>query len=259
MSDIFSGDRLNKAFSFPFKDPDWQQKLLIAFLLVIANFIVPLVPMIFLMGYCFQIARSIIVDKAEMPVLPEWRDWGGFFKDGIKLMGVSLIYMLPAVLVFLLGFIVIFGGSFLIVFLEDLGQDFDVLLGIFSMLSSFSWIFFMGIGMILSLLTGVFYAPAMAHMVAKDEFAAAFRIKEWWPYFKKNFFGFLLAYLMIWGISMVSAIIMQILQLTVVLCCLIPILMSFVSTYSTLVTYALFGYAYLEGVEKDSKIEVRGD
>ena len=259
MSDIFSGDRLNIAFSFPFKDPNWQQKLLIAFLLVIANFIIPFIPMIFLLGYCYQIARSIIIDKAEMPVLPEWQDWGGFFKDGIKLIGVSLVYMLPAVLVFALGVLVIAGGSFLIVFLEGLGERYQVLLGIFSMLSSLSWVFFMGVGMVLSLLTGIFYAPAVTHMIAKGEVAAAFHFKEWWPYFKKNFFGFLLSYLMIWGISMVSAILMQILQLTVVLCCLIPILMSFVSTYSTLVSYALFGYAYLEGVEKDSRIEVRGD
>src|SRR5688572_3600757 len=81
-----------KPFTYVFDDPRWLQKILIGGLFYLASFL--LVGWFFILGYLARVVRNIIAD-VTLP-LPEWEDLGGFFNEGVRLFGISLIYCLPA-------------------------------------------------------------------------------------------------------------------------------------------------------------------
>src|SRR3546814_6276942 len=58
---------------FTFTDPQWKNKFLIGGLLTLAGYALPILPLLFVYGYCAQIMRRIIIEKGE-PYLPEWQD-----------------------------------------------------------------------------------------------------------------------------------------------------------------------------------------
>ena len=108
----------------------------------------------------------------------------------------------------------------------------------------------MGIGFVLMLLLSVLLPSALGHLVAKEQFSAAFRAREWWPIFRANLSGFLLSYLLLFGAVYVFSFAIQILYLTIILCFLLPFVMAFFGTYLGFVSSALIGQAYGVGVEK---------
>jgi hypothetical protein len=108
----------------------------------------------------------------------------------------------------------------------------------------------MGLGMALMLVLMLLMTVGMAHMVAKDEFGAAFRFREIWSIFKKNVAGYLIAFVILMGLYSVLMMVSQVLMLTVVLCCLYPVLLLVFSTYMMIVGSVLFAQAYVEGADK---------
>ena len=99
----FTYAELQDLFTFPFRDPQWKNKLLIGSLISLAGFVFPFIPWIFLYGYGVQIMRRIIVENGE-PYLPEWDDWNRLFVDGLRLGGVILIICFPFVLLAIVGY-----------------------------------------------------------------------------------------------------------------------------------------------------------
>jgi hypothetical protein len=99
MTNSFTSDELLALAKFPFTDPRWKNKFLIGGLLSLAGYAIPVLPLLFVYGYCAQIMRRIIVEN-EAPYLPEWEDWGKFLQDGLKLFGVGLVYSLPGLIFF---------------------------------------------------------------------------------------------------------------------------------------------------------------
>jgi hypothetical protein len=91
MASTASLEGVKKTIFFPFKGKSWGVKLLIGSALNLANYIIPLLPLIPVYGYAGQIARRVILQD-EDPEMPEWSDWGLFFSDGIKLLGAAAIY-----------------------------------------------------------------------------------------------------------------------------------------------------------------------
>ncbi|MBI1884325.1 MAG: DUF4013 domain-containing protein [Chlamydiae bacterium] len=104
---------LQLALSFPFKDSNWVLKLLIGGVLSLIG----LLPMAFgilgvesvffrlltyvlffglfvlflgPLGYGFSILKS--AEEGQSPSLPEWKDWGVIFKNGLMVLGVCLAY-----------------------------------------------------------------------------------------------------------------------------------------------------------------------
>jgi hypothetical protein len=63
MANSYSSDDLIALAKFPFNDPQWQTKFLIGSLVILAGYIVPIIPLFFVYGYSFQIMRRIIVEK----------------------------------------------------------------------------------------------------------------------------------------------------------------------------------------------------
>jgi flagellar biosynthesis protein FlhB len=250
MQQNFTMNGLQTLLYFPFKDTDSRNKLLIASALGFASFIIPIIPWLFILGYAGAIMKQIIVDKQE-PFMPDWKNWNEYISLGGKLFGVSLVYAIPTFIPVLLGYLGMMLPA-IIGILSGNSHSFlnsDRFSGIV-MLSSFGGMILFGIGMFFSLILWVFLPPALAHVVAKDSFAAGFQFRDWWKIFKANIGGFFLSLVISGGLYMALIIAMQIIYMTLILCILLPFLLAFISAYLTIIIFTLVAQAYREGVMK---------
>jgi hypothetical protein len=180
--------------------------------------------------------------------LPNWDNWESLFIDGIRLVGVSLIFTAPGLILYGLGAVLSFSMPFLASVLSDpAGQSSLFTLFTFGTMG-LTWIIF-GAAIIVTLALGLILPAPLCHVVANNRFGAAFHFSEWWPIFKANFGGFILSYLLVLGSSMIFSIAYQVLYLTIILCCTLPIVLSVFGFYIPLVSYTLYSQAYRNGVE----------
>lgn len=249
MSTTNTTQGIGESFSFPFEDPEWAQKLFIAALLMLANFLVPIIPVFFLAGYGLEIMRGVVLGDGRSR-LPPWRDWGRLFMDGLSLFGISLLYMLPVILFALIGFGLMFLPTLLVGFISSGQEEVSTILVLIPVLGTLAGVFVLGLVTLLAILLGLALPLAYLHFAVKGRFRAAFNFSEWWRVVRINFTDFLIAYAVVLVISILSGLLMQLLSLTVILCLVIPILQSFVSVYTLLVYASLFGQAYRNGLEK---------
>lgn len=87
-------DDIGRAFTFPFKDPQWFVKFLIGCLMCILAFVG--VGFFILAGYFIQITQRAM--RNEERVLPDWDGIGQKLVLGIKIVIVYLVYLLPVIL-----------------------------------------------------------------------------------------------------------------------------------------------------------------
>lgn len=78
-------------FGFVFQDPRWVTKILIGGLFYILCFVLIGVP--FILGYCARLARNVASGNPQP--LPEWDDIGGYFVEGLRLLAVGFMYVVP--------------------------------------------------------------------------------------------------------------------------------------------------------------------
>ncbi len=79
------------ALSFVTQDRDWIKKIAIAALLSIT--VIGAIPVL---GWGVEISRRVIHGASE--VLPDWNDFGGYIKAGLKYFVVGLVWALPLVI-----------------------------------------------------------------------------------------------------------------------------------------------------------------
>lgn len=241
---------LSTLLAFPFQDRSWFKKLLILALILLVSSAIPILPLILIAGYMARLARRLARGEGS-PALPAWDDLGGIFKDGWRPFAAAFTWLLPAFALLFTGWLFLMIST---VFLpqytsnyrwDNLGASevlyfISMLLGWGAMLA----------GGVISLLLGIVLPAAITHSAVKDEYAAAFRLKEWGPIFTANLGGFLTAYLVTFGISLVFTLLMQVLVVTILLCWAVPILAFAFSAYLYPVSAALFGEAYRVGSDK---------
>ncbi len=248
MANSLSTNSLQSLLEFPFKQPKGTEKLVIGAALTLLSFAIPILPSLVVAGYHAAIGRRAI--RTGELVMPEWDDWSGFLLDGLKVAGVTLVFMAPAIAAFFLGYGGMMATSLGAAFVEDGGPAEIVPLMPVLLLGSFGGIALFGVGMLLLLAAAAFLPPALAHVVATGSFAAAFRVREWGAILRANPGGFVLGYIILMGVSFVGTFAIQILQLTIILCCLVPLALAAYSMYMGTVGSALFGQVYREGVAK---------
>jgi len=239
MASALDALKLEQAFTFPFKDPRWVTKLAIAAGLSLLNFLI--IPIFIFSGYSYRIMKRVIVDK-QPPELPEWDDWGGLIKDGLRLYAAGLIYTLPAILVFLATWVVML-ISFIVASDSSTLEPWMVVL----------WLSFpigFTLVMILAIPGQVFGQAAIAHLVATDRFSAAFHVKELWSIFRANVGGFFLTWLITYAASMALIFVTQFLAYIPVFCLVYPLVIIAGSVYLALVSYALYAQVYVEAIVK---------
>ena len=233
---------ISQILIFPFQDQQWVKKIAIASVLVFISFI-PILPIVLLLGYMAEIIRRIAVNK-ESPSLPEWDDLGIFFQDGFRLFGAGLIYMIPPALLMIAGY----AGMFIpLIIMETgvVGQGQGLLMMIAGYVAGFG---LMGIGALISMVTGIVLPVAGAHAAVKRDFSAALKFGEIGNILKANWSGFLVAFLILIGGSVVLYYGSYFLIATVILCCLYPFVICVVVAYLAVVGAALFGEAYRDGL-----------
>jgi hypothetical protein len=250
MTQAFTTESLQALFAFPLRDPNWKTKLLIGVLLVVVGMFIPIVPLFVLGGYCAQIMRRMIVEGGD-PYLPEWDDWGRLLTDGLRVYGAGFVLMLPLGLLFLLGYGLLISPAFLAAWMDAAEAEAQAPVLIFPMfLGTLGGMAVFGIAMLLVFVASALLPPAIAHVVAKNEFTAAFRFSEWWRIFRANLGGFLIAYGLVMGLYIILGFALQIVSMTIVLCCVLPILSAAVGVYVMLIANVLFAQAYREGRDK---------
>ena len=239
---MFFGYDLKEIFTFPFKDADARKYLLIGGLISLAGFFIPILPYFVLYGYAVIIAKQVL--NGESPRMVPWEDWGGMFKDGAKLFGIRMIFSLPIII---LAIPLMLGGIAMPFIAEGLNSaDAENFVAIFSIIMMGS----MCIIIPLSIPLAILIPAAEIHNVDKDDFAAAFRFKEWWSILCANLGGFIIAFGIYYVASMVFATVMQLLFVTIIFACLAFIIIPAMTIYLTLVMYATVAQAYKVGKEK---------
>ena len=248
MSTTFTTTPIKQVLSYPFKDERWKGKTVIGILIMLGNFIVPILPALFVYGYYYQIMERILNGDGELH-LPEWDDWGKLLKDGWRLFCVNFLYNLPAVFFMLAGWVVYFVGIFGLAI--GTAESYIPEESIF-LIYLFMGIMFLcyGIGLIFILLSSLAVPPAMCNAVKHESFAAAFRFSEWWKVLKANIGGFFITLLIGYGLFMIIMFVGQFLYMTMICCCLMYPAMLIGGYYIALVFFALIPLVYKEGLEK---------
>jgi hypothetical protein len=242
LSQSYSSDDIKTLFTFPFEDPEWVNKFLIGSLVAFSAFIIPLLPYFLLYGYMAEVMRRAI-NHNELS-LPAWDDWGKLFTDGLKLFGAIFVWMLPVMLLFFVGFFVFFFGLGLAGATTEGSESAAAALSIGGMIGMF---IFFGLMTLFGMAIGFLFPVVMGHVVATNEFGAAFRIREWWAIFRANLGGFLMAFVLLFALSMALSFALSLLYFTIILCCIIPFLMAPVTLYLVVIQGAVFGQAYRQG------------
>ncbi len=91
---------IGKSFSYVFEDPQWLKKVLIGGiinLIPIVNFAAT--------GYWLEETKRVYEGR-ELP-LPEWDNFGGYFMKGLVALVATLIYSIPAILIYCCAFFLV--------------------------------------------------------------------------------------------------------------------------------------------------------
>jgi len=248
MSEIVTRVSLKALFRFPFQGTKWQNNFIIGSLFAFGNFIIPIIPLIFVAGYCLQLMRQAIQGQGPTE-LPEWNDWGRLFVDGARMLGVGFIYLLPGFVVLVGGMALYFVGSFSLPVLTAFGQDNSGPSAAFPLVFLFLMAVFMLsflVGFVLIALGAIPLPVATAHFAAKDHFGSAFQLGEWWPLLRVNKLGYLIAFVIVFGLYFILSFVMMMAYYTIILCFLVPFLAAPIFFYLAVISATLFGQTYRE-------------
>ena len=83
------------AFSFPFQDEKWIEKIVIAAVIGI----IPIIGWFALLGWSIEIGRRVINGDDE--VLADWSDFGGLLTLGFKAWVAALVFSIPLIIVWI--------------------------------------------------------------------------------------------------------------------------------------------------------------
>ena len=151
-----------------------------------------IVPIFFALGYVYRCIKGTIEGGER---LPEYRDWGGMFIDGLKLFAAYLIILIPtALIIFLIGVPLRFGAI-----LNPYAM-------IMSMASAYIASFIIGV------LAGLYLFMAIPHMIYVGRVGAVFSFSEVLKRIRKIGYGDYLAIcivtlILVWLLSLVGFLI----------------------------------------------------
>ncbi len=231
---------LKPHFQFPWKGDQVAGRFLIGCGLLLASFIVPILPALFVFGYGIQVMRRATAGRP--PTMHAWLDWTGMLKDGFRAWVIALVFFLPGIVVSLAGYAAYF-GSFLLALQPSSGNDSDPTFGLLILLG-LGGIF---VGLFLFVLASIPLPMALAHFAAEDRFAAAFHFRQWWRVLWANPVGFFIGWVVVVGLMGVVYFLSMTVYVTLVGICLLPFLLLPAYFYVMLVGASVFGDLYAEG------------
>jgi Protein of unknown function (DUF4013) len=171
----FTSQNLTVLFSFPFRGPNWKQKLMLGSVMSFLSLPLLFIPAVLIAGYNARILRQALNDQE--PRLPEWDDWSQLLTDGLRLCAVYLIYTLPILVISIAAYALMVLSPALAAFLDGSGTQSGLSFTVFMFATILS-----GMGvllvMLLSLVASMLLPVAVTHLVARDSFSAAFHWNE---------------------------------------------------------------------------------
>jgi len=204
---------------FTTEDKKWVEKILIAAVLIFT-----VIGGIAVLGWTVEIVRRVI--RQDQELLPEWGEIGKYFVDGLIVIGVIFLWMLPLIVVAaclgIFGAIVSSAAS-------DSGGNAGTWLGACIAFLSLPY------GLIVSFLI----PPMMGIYATQGRFADAVNPAKAWQLARANLGGFLVAWVVAAAVGLVASVVGSIL-------CLIgtyPL-----TAYAAAVSGHLYGQAYREGM-----------
>lgn len=243
----FSTRGITKLLSYPVRKPGWVKKMAILFAFTLAGMIIPVIPWFFAYGYIAEVIRRAA--REDDPELPEWENWNELLMDGLRLTVVSLLYFVPLFLIFGLGFITYLGTSFAMPMLAHGGRSTEWIAPLWFMGGFSVFICSMFCGTLFSLLVGLLLPAAATHLVVKRSLGAFFRIGEWWKILGANLGGYIVFFILLFGLLFVLQILYSLLAWTLVLLPLAFFIPFLLSPYLAVVSGYLWGCIYREAEE----------
>jgi hypothetical protein len=251
MSDLFSTTSLRTAFSFPFQSKDWVGRFLIGVALLFASMFIPIIPALFAYGYAVDVMRQAI--NGNVPVLPEWKNWGQLGLDGLRSLAVGAVYLGPGFLVMIGGWVlymIMYFGAFAMIASTPSHQE-PSGVGIALMMGAMGVLFFsMFVSWLLIILGGIPLPAALAHFVARERLGAAFHVREWSAIIGADKWGFFIAWVVTMGLVGLVYFAMMMVYFTIIFCFLIYFIAVPVGLYLMLVSAVVFGQFYREGAAR---------
>jgi hypothetical protein len=255
---------LKDLFTFPFRDPHWQKKLLIGSGLMMAGTIVPLIPLLPVFGYCARMARQAVAGQVAQPLLPagdedqldakepaaslpEWDRWEDLFMDGLRQFGVMTLISLPLILLMVIGFGTYFGTYFSAVIGQTSHTMSNSTFLVLIFVSLAVMFLTMGLSFILTPITYLCLPSAAVHVAVTRRFGALFEIGRWFRILRSNMSGYLAMLFFLAGLYMLYVILFQVIYFTVVCCFLLPVASCLFGFYVTILFYNVSGLAYAGG------------
>jgi len=170
----------------------------------------------------------------------------------LKYILVSLVFLLPGTLVYVVGFGLYFTVALIFpiagTLVENSGGSQTVFVPVFliALLLFFISLF---LGPLLFMLGAIPLPVATANMAAEGRLVAGFRLRQWWPALWKNKLGYLITWAILCGLFLIVYLVNLTAYMTCILCWLIPFLMAPMGFYLGLVYSALFGETFRESLE----------
>ena len=194
-----------RCFTFITEDPDWLTKVLAGGLFTLLSVVLVGIP--FLLGYWGRTLRNVAAGQPRP--LPEWDDLGGIFSDGLRLLGVYLVYTLgltmgiAALSCVFVAPLVVLGNA------GNLDDGPGALVGA---LGGLGTLLFGAVMVIVGLAALVYLPAAMARAALRESFAEGFAWREVTAFIQANLGNYALALVAYILASFLS-------QFGVILCC----------------------------------------
>jgi hypothetical protein len=243
--------KLSSLFSFPFRGPNWKQKLMLGSVMTFLSLPLLWIPAVFTAGYIARILRQGL-NNQELH-LPEWDDWSQLFYDGLRITAASLVFFLPLIVIFMASYAVLMLSPFLAFSMSDAGVQ-PNFAPTFALITTFASSMGMLLVMPLSLIISMLLPVAITHMIACDSFSAAFDLRRWWPVLRHNLGEFFLITAITFGISLFFSMALQVLVWTIVFCWLLPAVSGAFGFVLGVIANAMYARAYREGARRASSV-----
>jgi hypothetical protein len=194
-----------RCFTFVTEDPEWLTKILVGGLFTLLSAVLVGIP--FVLGYWGRTLRNVAA--AEPRPLPAWDDLGGIFSDGLRLLGVYLVYTLGLTMA-----LAALGCVFMapLVALGGAGRLDDGPGALVAALGGLGTLLFYAVVLVVSLAALVYLPAAMARAALRDSFSEGFSWREITGFIRANLGNYALALVVYLLASFLS-------QFGMILCC----------------------------------------
>ncbi len=208
-------------------DPEWIKKVLIGGAFTLLAYL--LIGAFFIAGYWARLLKRTAAGEARP--LPDWDDLGGIFGEGLKLVGLYLVYYLGVGLVIgSMGCVIaLFAGG--IGSLAGRSHDAESAMGV---LAGTGLIGLYALFLVVALVLALYLPAAFVRVVMRDSFAEGFAFAANLAFIRANLGNYLLSLVLLLVASFVA-------QFGVLLCCIGVFPAAFWA-------YCIFGYALGETV-----------